>query len=83
MWLQKEYKSKGGVIELKDLDREESYCVTVQAYIPSRRPDKQKGEMSQMQCSGDDDQSFFGGERKWTGLHMGQKTTYTCLMLYL
>lgn len=62
--LQKEYKSKASEIELTGLDKGESYCFNVQAYIPSRRPDKQKGEMSHTQCSSDDDQSLFEGECK-------------------
>ncbi|KAK5849742.1 hypothetical protein PBY51_014051 [Eleginops maclovinus] len=51
--------SKSNVIELTDLDRGESYCFNVQAYIPSRDTDKQLGEMSQTQCSNDDSQSIF------------------------
>ncbi|XP_034066593.1 coagulation factor IIIa [Gymnodraco acuticeps] len=51
--------SKSNEIEVKDLDRGESYCFNVQAYIPSRDTDKQLGEMSQTQCSKDDNQSIF------------------------
>ncbi|XP_059900550.1 coagulation factor IIIa isoform X1 [Gadus macrocephalus] len=47
----KEYTSAGSVIELKKLDRGESYCFEVQAYIPSRKPGKQLGAQSQTQCS--------------------------------
>jgi len=50
------------VIEVKDLDQGESYCFNVQAYIPSRDTDKQLGEMSQTQCTKDDNQSIFEGE---------------------
>lgn len=60
--LQKVYNSKTNVIELTDLDRGESYCFNVQAYIPSRSTDKQLGELSQTQCSNDDSQSIFEGE---------------------
>ncbi|XP_026147516.1 tissue factor [Mastacembelus armatus] len=55
----KEYKSKTNVIELPDLDQGVSYCFSVQAYIPSRSIDKQLGELSQTQCSNDDNQSIF------------------------
>lgn len=48
--------------ELTDLDKGKSYCFNVQAYIPSRRTDKQFGEMSQAQCTKDDDQSILEGE---------------------
>ncbi|KAM9333101.1 coagulation factor III, tissue factor a [Pholidichthys leucotaenia] len=50
--------SKSNIIELKDLDRGESYCFNVQAFIPSRSIDKQLGEMSQTRCSSDEDQSI-------------------------
>ncbi|XP_054478904.1 coagulation factor IIIa [Anoplopoma fimbria] len=52
------YYFKTNEIELKDLDQGESYCFNVQAYIPSRSIDKQLGELSQTQCS-DDNQSIF------------------------
>ncbi|XP_071341649.1 coagulation factor IIIa [Trachinotus anak] len=51
--------AKTNVIELTDLDREESYCFSVQAYIPSRSVDKQLGELSHTQCSEDGNQSIF------------------------
>ncbi|GAA6219500.1 tissue factor [Lates japonicus] len=51
--------SKTNEIELTDLDRGESYCFNVQAYIPSRVGDKQLGELSHTQCSKDDNQSIF------------------------
>lgn len=60
--VQKVLYSKSNEIEVKDLDRGESYCFNVQAYIPSRDTDKQLGEMSQTQCSKDDNQSIFEGE---------------------
>ncbi|XP_056439813.1 coagulation factor IIIa isoform X2 [Gadus chalcogrammus] len=47
----KEYTSAGSVVELKKLDRGESYCFEVQAYIPSRKPGKRLGAQSQTQCS--------------------------------
>uniref|UniRef100_A0A8C3AK79 Tissue factor n=1 Tax=Cyclopterus lumpus TaxID=8103 RepID=A0A8C3AK79_CYCLU len=53
------YESKTNVIELTDLDRGESYCFNVQAYVPSRSTDMQLGELSQTQCSNNDDQSIF------------------------
>nr|XP_046227817.1 coagulation factor IIIa [Scatophagus argus] len=53
------YSSKSNVIELTDLDQGESYCFSVQAYIPTRSIDKQLGELSQTQCSNDDGKSFF------------------------
>ena len=60
--LQKVYDSKTNVIELTNLDRGESYCFYVQAYIPSRSIDKQLGEVSQTQCSNDDSKSILEGE---------------------
>ncbi|XP_058482348.1 coagulation factor IIIa [Solea solea] len=51
--------SKTNIIELTDLDRGESYCFNIQAYIPSRGVDKQLGELSHTQCSEDDNQHFF------------------------
>uniref|UniRef100_A0A3P8STV2 Tissue factor n=1 Tax=Amphiprion percula TaxID=161767 RepID=A0A3P8STV2_AMPPE len=55
----KVYTSKTSEIELSDLDQGESYCFSVQAYIPSRSVDKQLGEMSQPQCSNNDNPSIF------------------------
>ncbi|XP_041817603.1 coagulation factor IIIa [Chelmon rostratus] len=55
----KVYNSKTNVIELTGLDKGESYCFSVQAYIPSRSIDKQLGELSQTQCSNDDSKSIF------------------------
>ncbi|XP_071756276.1 coagulation factor III, tissue factor a [Centroberyx gerrardi] len=54
----KVYDSKSSEIELGGLDRGESYCVSLQAYIPSRI-NKQLGEISHTQCTHDDDQSIF------------------------
>ncbi|XP_036410326.1 tissue factor-like [Megalops cyprinoides] len=45
-------------IEL-DVDRGESYCFNVQAYIPSRSSGKQLGEMSRPQCSPKKNKSIF------------------------
>ncbi|XP_056869777.1 tissue factor-like isoform X2 [Takifugu flavidus] len=47
----KEHISKTNVIELTNLDQGESYCFSIQAYIPSRTITKQLGEQSQFQCS--------------------------------
>uniref|UniRef100_H2S3Y5 Tissue factor n=1 Tax=Takifugu rubripes TaxID=31033 RepID=H2S3Y5_TAKRU len=47
----KEHISKTNVIELTNLDQGESYCFSIQAYIPSRTITKQLGEESQFQCS--------------------------------
>ncbi|XP_039982230.1 coagulation factor IIIa [Xiphias gladius] len=55
----KVYNSKTNMIELTDLDPGESYCFNIQAYIPSRSVDKQLGELSQTQCSKDDNQTIF------------------------
>lgn len=60
--MQKVYNSKTNMIELTDLDPGESYCFNIQAYIPSRSVDKQLGELSQTQCSKDDNQTIFEGE---------------------
>ncbi|CAG5895658.1 unnamed protein product [Menidia menidia] len=54
------YNSKSSLIELRDLDRGQSYCFYVQAYIPSRSIDKQLGEISDTNCSNNDGQSFLG-----------------------
>ncbi|KAM6908297.1 coagulation factor III, tissue factor a [Lycodopsis pacificus] len=54
----KVYISKTNVIELTDLDRGESYCFKIQAYIPSRIQN-QLGHLSQIQCSNDDNPSIF------------------------
>lgn len=62
-WFQKEYISKTNVIEMTDLDKGESYCFNVQAFIPSRSTDKQLGELSQTQCSTDEEPSIFEGEQ--------------------
>lgn len=43
--------SKSSVIEMAELDRGESYCFNVQAYIPGRAVDKQLGELSATKCS--------------------------------
>ncbi|KAE8280172.1 Tissue factor [Larimichthys crocea] len=55
----KEYTSKTNRIELTGLDRGESYCFNVQAFIPSRSFDKQLGELSHTQCSNNEDKSIF------------------------
>lgn len=47
----KEYVSKSSKIEITGLDRGESYCFNVQAFIPSREVGKQLGELSQTKCS--------------------------------
>lgn len=47
---------------LTDLDREESYCFTVQVHIPSRGINKQYGEPSQVQCSELGETSIFNGK---------------------
>ncbi|XP_054622390.1 coagulation factor IIIa isoform X2 [Dunckerocampus dactyliophorus] len=54
----KVYISKSNVMEIPDLDHGESYCFTVQAFIPSRSIDKQLGKPSQTQCSEDHKQSI-------------------------
>lgn len=55
----KEKFSASSEIELTDLDRGESYCFNVQAYIRSRPIDKQLGELSHVQCSPKRDKSIF------------------------
>lgn len=54
--------SASSQIELTDLDREESYCFTVQVQIPSRSINKQLGEPSQVQCSPAGDPTIFNGK---------------------
>ncbi|XP_034006133.1 coagulation factor IIIa [Trematomus bernacchii] len=68
--------SKSNVIEVKDLDQGESYCFNVQAYIPSRDTDKQLGEMSQTQCTKDDNQSIF--EVYSIGVIAGRPSSSSC-----
>ncbi|TNN50095.1 Tissue factor [Liparis tanakae] len=51
--------SRSNEVELKGLDRGESYCFNVQAFIPSRGSHKQLGEPSATQCSAHEDQSIF------------------------
>ncbi|XP_068438070.1 coagulation factor IIIa [Clinocottus analis] len=51
--------SKTNEIELTGLDRGESYCFSVQAYIPSRSTNKQLGELSKTQCSTGRNPSIF------------------------
>lgn len=43
--------SQSSVIEMTQLDPGESYCFSVQAFIPSRAYSKQLGEESRFQCS--------------------------------
>ncbi|KAM4606632.1 coagulation factor III, tissue factor a [Polymixia lowei] len=50
--------SKTSEIELTNLDRGESYCFNVQAFIPSRSISKQLGDLSLTQCSQNNNQSF-------------------------
>ncbi|XP_041670269.1 coagulation factor IIIa [Cheilinus undulatus] len=52
------YISDTNRIELTTLDRGESYCFEVQAFIPSRSINKQLGELSIPQCSDDDGTSL-------------------------
>lgn len=59
--LQKEKISKSSIIELTDLDRGESYCFYVQAFLPFRAQDKQHGEISNIQCSSEESPSLFEG----------------------
>lgn len=61
---QKVHISKSNVIELTDLDRGESYCFNVQAFISTRSTNKQLGELSQTQCSNNDNQSIFEGKEE-------------------
>ncbi|KAJ8010448.1 hypothetical protein DPEC_G00075180 [Dallia pectoralis] len=46
-------------LEGRDIDPGVSYCFNVQAYIPTRSPDKRLGEPSQRQCSPSNDTSIF------------------------
>uniref|UniRef100_A0A8C2K981 Tissue factor n=1 Tax=Cyprinus carpio TaxID=7962 RepID=A0A8C2K981_CYPCA len=55
----KEKISKSSIIELTDLDRGESYCFYVQAFLPFRAQDKQHGEISNIQCSSEESPSIF------------------------
>ncbi|KAM4718665.1 coagulation factor III, tissue factor a [Anableps anableps] len=47
------------VIKVGNLDKGESYCFNVQAYIPLRSPEKQLGQMSATKCSHKHDQAIF------------------------
>ncbi|KAL6488669.1 hypothetical protein MHYP_G00024100 [Metynnis hypsauchen] len=55
----KEMFSVGSEIELTDLEKGKSYCFNVQAYILSRSPGKQLGELSNVQCSPEEATSIF------------------------
>uniref|UniRef100_A0A3B4CVG7 Tissue factor n=1 Tax=Pygocentrus nattereri TaxID=42514 RepID=A0A3B4CVG7_PYGNA len=55
----KEKLSAGSEIELTDLEKGRSYCFNVQAYILSRSPGKQLGELSNVQCSPEEATSIF------------------------
>ncbi|PWA27971.1 hypothetical protein CCH79_00017542, partial [Gambusia affinis] len=44
------------VIAMTNLDKGESYCFSVQAQIPSRRSEKQFGQMSATKCSHNDEE---------------------------
>ncbi|XP_072535773.1 coagulation factor III, tissue factor a [Salminus brasiliensis] len=55
----KEKYSTSSEIELTDLDRGVSYCFNVQAYISSRKTEKQLGELSHVLCSPEGDMSIF------------------------
>ncbi|XP_029935657.1 coagulation factor III, tissue factor a [Myripristis murdjan] len=55
----KVHLSKSSEIELTRLDRGESYCFTVQAYIPTRSISKQLGDPSHVKCSQNDNPSIF------------------------
>ncbi|XP_032408064.1 coagulation factor III, tissue factor a [Xiphophorus hellerii] len=44
------------VIEMTNLDKGESYCFSVQAHIPSRRSEKQFGQLSATKCSHNDEE---------------------------
>ncbi|XP_053198495.1 coagulation factor IIIa [Scomber japonicus] len=54
----KTHISKSSVIEIIGLDRGESYCFYVQAFIPSRSVDKQLGEESLTECTKHDPSIF-------------------------
>ncbi|KAJ3611030.1 hypothetical protein NHX12_021046 [Muraenolepis orangiensis] len=60
----KTYVSKTSQVELTKLDQGESYCFTVQAYIPSRSTNKQLGAFSHTHCS--------EGERSFTDVYSVQ-----------
>ncbi|XP_061569581.1 coagulation factor IIIa [Cololabis saira] len=51
--------SPSSLIQLQNLDPGESYCFSVQAFIPDRTGEKQLSEMSSTKCSHDDHQSLF------------------------
>uniref|UniRef100_A0A8C1YRH5 Tissue factor n=1 Tax=Cyprinus carpio TaxID=7962 RepID=A0A8C1YRH5_CYPCA len=55
----KEKISKSSIIELPDLDQGVSYCFYVQAFLSFRALDKQHGEISNIQCSPEDNTSIF------------------------
>ncbi|KAK1795119.1 hypothetical protein P4O66_010296 [Electrophorus voltai] len=55
----KDKVSMSSTIELTGLDKGVSYCINVQAYIPSRSVGKQYGELSHVQCSPEEHKSIF------------------------
>ncbi|XP_060778092.1 coagulation factor IIIa [Neoarius graeffei] len=55
----KEKTSVSRRIEVTGLDRGKSYCFNVQVYIPTRKINKQLGELSQVQCFPAEDRPFY------------------------
>ncbi|XP_031439989.1 coagulation factor IIIa [Clupea harengus] len=55
----KRQTSATNVIELANVDKGESYCLMVQAAIPSRGLDKQYGELSHTKCTPDNNKGIF------------------------
>lgn len=59
---QKYETSKTNTIELIKIDKGQSYCLKVQAVIPSREYGKQNGEFSNTKCTPQIDKGIFDGK---------------------
>lgn len=59
---QKSETSKSNIIELTKIDKGESYCLMVQAVIPSREHGKQNGEFSNTKCTTKTNKDIFDGK---------------------
>lgn len=49
-------------VELTNLDKGESYCFMVAAYIPSRSAEKRLGDWSKPKCSPRESKTIFEGK---------------------
>lgn len=66
---QKETMSDLRDVELNNLDKGESYCFMVAAYIPSRSVEKRLGDWSKPQCSPRESKTIFEGKGPHNAKH--------------